>query len=61
MTLQCPKHSLLREDFYSKIGIPPTNMSSYQIIKTLMNNTHTVKMFAKYIKDCYDNRECNIT
>ena len=54
--LHCTKHEQLRINLFLKIGTPPSYMSDYDKLKILCNHPDTVKCFAQFITDCYNNR-----
>ena len=51
----CTRHEQLRVELYSKIGVPPLEMTIYDKIKIMTNHPDTIKLVAKYITDCYNN------
>jgi hypothetical protein len=57
MVLYCSRHCVLRQELYRKVGQPPDNLSDFEIIKVLVSDPNIVKIFAKYITECYDNRK----
>ena len=49
------RHHQLRVELYSKIGVPPLEMTIYDKIKIMTNHPDTIKLVAKFITDRYNN------
>ena len=55
--LQCPKHSLIRANFLSKLSIENfETLSDIEKIKLILNDPSMVKQTAQYIINAFDNR-----